>query len=86
MRWLAHTIERPDDKPAHIKAMLTTVSPSIATMDSRPALGAGTGSICSNTATGRRRGGWWGIWVDAGEESGHRLWSRFGDERTLRGG
>jgi len=59
MRGLAHTTERPDDMPAHIEAMLTAVSLSIPMMGRRSA--RGRGSICSNTATGRRPGGWWHI-------------------------
>jgi len=39
MRWVRHTTEGPDDKPAHIKAALTAVSLSIPVMNGRPALG-----------------------------------------------
>lgn len=39
MRWVAHTVEGPDDMPAHIKAALTAVSLSIPVMSGRPALG-----------------------------------------------
>ena len=39
MQWLAHTIEGPDDMPAHIKAALTAVSISIPVTAGRPALG-----------------------------------------------
>jgi len=43
MRWIAHTIEGPDDMPAHIKAALTAVSLSIPIADRRPALGTWQG-------------------------------------------
>ena len=39
MRWITHTVEGPDDMPAHIKAALTAVSLSIPVMDGKPALG-----------------------------------------------
>jgi secondary thiamine-phosphate synthase enzyme len=39
MRWLRHTVEGPDDMPAHIKAALTAVSLSIPVMSGKPALG-----------------------------------------------
>ncbi len=39
MRWIAHTVEGPDDMPAHIKAALTAVSLSIPVAEGRPALG-----------------------------------------------
>ena len=39
MRWVAHTVEGPDDMPSHIKAALTAVSLSIPVMAGRPALG-----------------------------------------------
>jgi secondary thiamine-phosphate synthase enzyme len=39
MRWITHTVEGPDDMPAHIKAALTAVSLSIPVMSGRPALG-----------------------------------------------
>ena len=39
MRWIAHTVEGPDDMPAHIKAALTAVSLSIPVTAQRPALG-----------------------------------------------
>jgi secondary thiamine-phosphate synthase enzyme len=39
MRWLRHTVEGPDDMPAHIKAALTAVSLSIPVTSGRPALG-----------------------------------------------
>ncbi len=39
MRWISHTVEGPDDMPAHIKAALTNVSLSIPVMAARPALG-----------------------------------------------
>ena len=43
MRWVAHTLEGPDDMPAHIKAALTAVSLSIPVMSGRPALGTWQG-------------------------------------------
>jgi secondary thiamine-phosphate synthase enzyme len=43
MRWIAHTIEGPDDMPAHIKAALTAVSLSIPITDHSPALGTWQG-------------------------------------------
>ena len=39
MRWISHTVEGPDDMPAHIKAALTAVSLSIPVRAGRPALG-----------------------------------------------
>src|SRR5215218_5568149 len=36
MRWLRHTVEGPDDMPAHIKAALTAVSLSIPVMSGKP--------------------------------------------------
>jgi secondary thiamine-phosphate synthase enzyme len=39
MHWVAHTVEGPDDMPAHIKAALTNVSLSIPVTDGRLALG-----------------------------------------------
>ena len=39
MRWVSHTLEGPDDMPAHIKAALTQVSIGIPVMDGRLALG-----------------------------------------------
>ena len=39
MKWITHTVEGPDDMPAHIKAALTAVSLSIPIMSGRPALG-----------------------------------------------
>lgn len=43
MAWLKHTIEGPDDMPAHIKAALTQVSISIPVMAGRLALGTWQG-------------------------------------------
>ena len=43
MSWLHHTMEGPDDMPAHIKAALTPVSLSIPVMGGRLALGAWQG-------------------------------------------
>jgi len=43
MRWVAHTLEGPDDMPAHIKAALTQVSISIPVMGGRLALGTWQG-------------------------------------------
>ena len=39
MDWISHTVEGPDDMPAHIKAALTAVSLSIPVTAGRPALG-----------------------------------------------
>lgn len=43
MRWLRHTMEGPDDMPAHIKAALNATSLSIPIMDGRLALGTWQG-------------------------------------------
>ena len=43
MRWIVHTLEGPDDMPAHIKAALTPVSLSIPVMGGRLALGTWQG-------------------------------------------
>jgi secondary thiamine-phosphate synthase enzyme len=43
MGWVTHTLEGPDDMPAHIKAALTAVSLSIPVAAGRPALGAWQG-------------------------------------------
>lgn len=43
MGWLRHTIEGPDDMPAHIKAALTDVSLSIPVMAGRMVLGTWQG-------------------------------------------
>ncbi|WP_026618930.1 secondary thiamine-phosphate synthase enzyme [Ensifer sp. WSM1721] len=43
MHWLVHTMEGPDDMPAHIKAVLTQVSIGIPVMDGRLALGTWQG-------------------------------------------
>lgn len=43
MSWLTHTLEGPDDMPAHIKAALLPVSLSIPVMAGRPALGTWQG-------------------------------------------
>jgi secondary thiamine-phosphate synthase enzyme len=43
MRWMRHTVEGPDDMPAHIKAALTAVSLSIPVTQRRPALGTWQG-------------------------------------------
>jgi secondary thiamine-phosphate synthase enzyme len=43
MRWIVHTMEGPDDMPAHIKAALTQVSIGIPVMDGRLALGTWQG-------------------------------------------
>ena len=42
-RWMRHTVEGPDDMPAHIKAALNAVSLSIPVMGGRPALGTWQG-------------------------------------------
>ena len=43
MRWIVHTLEGPDDMPAHIKAALTPVSLSVPVMGGRLALGTWQG-------------------------------------------
>jgi secondary thiamine-phosphate synthase enzyme len=43
MAWLHHTMEGPDDMPAHIKAALTQVSLSVPVMSGRLALGTWQG-------------------------------------------
>jgi secondary thiamine-phosphate synthase enzyme len=43
MRWVVHTMEGPDDMPAHIKAALTQVSIGIPVMSGRLALGTWQG-------------------------------------------
>lgn len=43
MRWIVHTMEGPDDMPAHIKAALTQVSIGIPVVSGRLALGTWQG-------------------------------------------
>ncbi|WP_127142619.1 secondary thiamine-phosphate synthase enzyme YjbQ [Pelagibacterium montanilacus] len=43
MGWLSHTIEGPDDMPAHIRAALTQTSLSIPILDGRAVLGTWQG-------------------------------------------
>ncbi|MCQ4630958.1 secondary thiamine-phosphate synthase enzyme YjbQ [Shinella sp. CPCC 100929] len=43
MRWIVHTMEGPDDMPAHIKAALTQVSVGIPVIAGRLALGTWQG-------------------------------------------
>lgn len=43
MGWITHSMEGPDDMPAHIKAALTAVSLSIPVIDGRMALGTWQG-------------------------------------------
>jgi secondary thiamine-phosphate synthase enzyme len=43
MRWVTHTMEGPDDMPAHIKAALMAVSLSIPFSRGRPVLGTWQG-------------------------------------------
>ena len=43
MRWIVHTLEGPDDMPAHIKAALTQVSIGVPVMGGRLALGTWQG-------------------------------------------
>ena len=43
MGYLTHTLEGPDDMPAHIKAALLPTSLSIPVLDGRPALGTWQG-------------------------------------------
>jgi len=43
MRWVVHTMEGPDDMPAHIKSALTQVSIGIPVLDGRLVLGTWQG-------------------------------------------
>lgn len=43
MDWVTHTLEGPDDMPAHIKSTLTQVSLGIPIMSGHPALGTWQG-------------------------------------------
>ncbi|MFS8122393.1 secondary thiamine-phosphate synthase enzyme YjbQ [Rhizobium sp. BR 250] len=43
MRWVVHTLEGPDDMPAHIKSALTTVSIGVPISDGRLVLGTWQG-------------------------------------------
>ncbi|WP_157020362.1 secondary thiamine-phosphate synthase enzyme YjbQ [Mesorhizobium xinjiangense] len=43
MGWIAHTIEGPDDMPAHIKAALTAVSLQVPVIEGRLGLGTWQG-------------------------------------------
>lgn len=43
MRWIIHTLEGPDDMPAHIKSALTTVSIGVPITDGRLVLGTWQG-------------------------------------------
>lgn len=43
MAWMTHTMEGPDDMPAHIKAALLAVSLSIPVQNGRPLLGTWQG-------------------------------------------
>ena len=43
MRWIVHTLEGPDDMPAHIKAALTQVSIGVPVIAGRLALGTWQG-------------------------------------------
>ncbi|MEX0287379.1 MAG: secondary thiamine-phosphate synthase enzyme YjbQ [Paracoccaceae bacterium] len=43
MRWLSHTLEGPDDMPAHIKSALLPVSLNIPVSEGRPVLGTWQG-------------------------------------------
>lgn len=43
MRWLTHTLEGPDDMPAHLRAAVLPVSLSIPVVDGRPRLGTWQG-------------------------------------------
>lgn len=56
MRYLTHTLEGPDDMPAHIKAALLPVSLSIPVRDGQMALGSWQGIfLFEHRARGRRR-------------------------------
>jgi len=54
MRWIAHTVEGPDDMPAHIKAVLTATSLSIPVVHGKLGLGTWQGIYLWEH---RRRGG-----------------------------
>ncbi|MDC9825780.1 secondary thiamine-phosphate synthase enzyme YjbQ [Devosia sp. ZB163] len=43
MDWVVHTLEGPDDMPAHIKAALTQTSISVPVIDGAPAFGSWQG-------------------------------------------
>ncbi|MNL69860.1 hypothetical protein D3C87_1947740 [compost metagenome] len=43
MRWVVHTLEGPDDMPAHIKSALTAVSIGVPISDGRLTLGTWQG-------------------------------------------
>ena len=43
MRWVVHTLEGPDDMPAHIKSALTMVSIGVPITDGRLVLGTWQG-------------------------------------------
>lgn len=43
MGWVSHTLEGPDDMPAHIKAALTAVSIGVPVSDGKPVLGTWQG-------------------------------------------
>src|SRR3954466_522259 len=53
-----HTIEGPDDMPAHIKASVLGPSLSLPVSDGRLALGTCRGSTCASTATAAAPGRW----------------------------
>ncbi len=56
MRYLTHTIEGPDDMPAHIRAALLPVSLSIPVRNGRMALGTWQGIyLVEHRTRGRRR-------------------------------
>ena len=50
-----HSMEGPDDMPAHIKAMLTSTSLSIPVIAGNMALGNLAGDLCHRTSRGRPR-------------------------------
>ena len=56
--YFSHTLEGPDDMPAHIKASLTGASLVIPVARGALALGPGRASTCASTATTAARAAW----------------------------
>ena len=54
-RYWTHTIEGPDDMPAHIKASVLGPSLSLPVRDGRLALAPGRACTCASTATAAAR-------------------------------
>ena len=56
MRWIVHTLEGPDDMPAHVKSSLLGCSLTIPVEDGRLALGTWQGIyLCEHRNNGGRR-------------------------------